>query len=75
MLEDLRAFQRGQVGPVQDDIFHKPERPGKVVRALPWFDADGAYAIVVITEAGWVYRSGDDLSQWMLVGRVLEAWE
>lgn len=71
MLEDLRNFERGQTGPVQDDVFHHPERPGKVVRVIPWLGADGTYAIVAVTEAGWVYRSGQDLSEWVLVGRIL----
>ncbi len=74
LLEDLRAFQRGQVGPIGDDIFHHPERPGKVVRVVPWFGADGHYAIVAITEVGWVYRT-NDLSNWELVGKILETPE
>jgi len=72
LLEDLRNFEHGQTGPVQDDVFHRPERPGKVVRVIPWMGPDGSYAIVAITEVGWVYRSGRDLSEWVLVGRILE---
>jgi hypothetical protein len=75
LLEDLRAFEHGQTGPVQDDTFHHPERPGKVVRVIPWMGPDGSYAIVAITEVGWVYRSGQDLSEWILVGRILEGSE
>ncbi len=75
LLEDLRNFEQGQTGPVQDDVFHRPERPGKVVRVLPWMGPDGSYAIVAITEVGWVYRSGRDLSDWVLVGRILEGSE
>lgn len=75
LLEDLRNFEHGQLGPVQDDVFHRPERPGKVVRVLPWMGPDGSYAIVAITEVGWVYRSGRDLSDWVLVGRILEGSE
>jgi hypothetical protein len=72
LLEDLRNFERGQIGPVADDVFHHPERPGKVVRVIPWVGPDGTYAIVAVTEAGWVYRSGRDLSEWTLAGRILE---
>lgn len=75
LLEDLRNFEQGQTGPVQDDVFHRPERPGKVVRVIPWMGPDGSYAIVAITEVGWVYRSGRDLSEWVLVGRILEGSE
>jgi hypothetical protein len=70
LLEDLPSPER--LGQVEDDIHHRAERPGKVVRVVPWFEQDGSYKVLVITEAGWVYESGADPSQWTLVGRVLE---
>jgi hypothetical protein len=69
MLEDLTLPD--QLGPIQDDIHHRAERPGRVVRVVPWFAPDGTYRVLAITEAGWVYESGSDPSQWSLVGRVL----
>jgi hypothetical protein len=69
LLEDLRSPVLGEI---QDDIHHRAERPGKVVRIIPWFESDGSYRVVAITEAGWVYQSGDDPSEWAFIGRILE---
>jgi hypothetical protein len=67
LIEDLT------VGSTEDDIYHRDERPGRIVRLVPWVDEDGGYSLLAITEVGWVYQSGDDASEWTLIGRILEA--
>lgn len=70
MIQDLTA---PKIGPITDDMYFRAQRPGKVVRVVPWFEPDGSYRVLVITEVGWVYQSGDDPSEWTLVGRILDA--
>jgi hypothetical protein len=69
LLEDLR------LEPVDNAIYHQPERPGKVVRVLPWLAEGGGYRLLAVTELGWVYLSGDDPSEWTLVGHILGSEE
>jgi hypothetical protein len=66
MLEDLRTTE------VQDDLYHRGERPGKVVRVVPWIDEDGDYSVLAITEVGWVYQAAGDPSEWVLIGRIFD---
>lgn len=65
LLEDLR------IEPVQSAIYHQAERPGKVVRIVPWVEKDGGYRLLAVTELGWVFESGDDPGQWTLVGQIV----
>jgi len=69
LIEDLTT------GSVEADIYHRAERPGRVVRIVPWLEADGDFSLLAITEVGWVYQSGDDPSEWTLVGRILDSAE
>lgn len=66
MIEDLT------IGHIENDIHHRAERPGKIVRVVPWIQADGSYAVVAITEVGWVYQSTDSMN-WTLVGQVFDS--
>ena len=66
LLEDLT------VKSTENDIYHMAERPGAVVRLIPWVDEDGSYHVLAVTELGWVYKSGSDASQWELIGRIFE---
>jgi hypothetical protein len=66
MLEDLRAPE------IQDDLYHRGERPGRIVRVVPWMDEHGGYSVLAITEVGWVYQAMGDPSEWVLVGRVFD---
>lgn len=66
LLEDLT------IGSSEADIYHRAERPGAVVRLVPWVDGDGSAYLLAITELGWVYRSGDNPSEWTLVARIFE---
>ena len=65
LLEDLR------MEPVQSAIYYQAERPGKVVRIVPWVEEDGSYRLLAVTELGWVFESGGDPGQWTLVGQIL----
>ncbi len=66
LIEDLT------LGHIRNDIHHRPERPGKVVRVVPWVGAEGGYSVIAITEVGWVYQSSD-ASSWQLVGRIFDS--
>jgi hypothetical protein len=66
LIEDLT------VGSTEDDVYHRDERPGAVVRVVPWIREDGSYSLLAVTEVGWVYQAGDDPSEWTLIGRILE---
>jgi hypothetical protein len=64
MLEDL------EVGEIQNDLYHRAARPGKVVRVVPWMSEDGRYTLLAVTETGWVYQTEADPTSWKLVGRI-----
>ena len=66
LLEDLL------VGAVENDIHHRPERPGKIVRVVPWMGEDGSYSVLAISEVGWVYKAEGDPGNWILVGRIFD---
>jgi len=69
LLEDL-----SQLGEIENDIYHRAERPGAIVRVVPWMDADGNYSVIAISEVGWVYQSGSSPDEWILVGNIYGQW-
>lgn len=69
LLEDL-----SMLGEVENDIYHRAERPGAIVRVVPWLDDDGNYSLIAISEVGWVYQCGSNPNEWTLVGNIYGQW-
>jgi hypothetical protein len=69
MLEDLRT-----PGPIENDIYHRAERPGNIVRVVPWVGADGSYSLIAVSEVGWVYQTGAGPTEWTLIGNIYWEW-
>jgi hypothetical protein len=68
MLQDLRMPNE-----IENDIYHRPERPGNIVRVVPWVE-NGSYSLIAVSECGWVYQSGDNPNEWTLVGNIYGEW-
>ncbi|HWN81684.1 MAG TPA: hypothetical protein VNM87_06290 [Candidatus Udaeobacter sp.] len=69
MLEDLDTL-----GPIENDIYHRAERPGAIVRVVPWVGADGSYSLIAVSEVGWVYQSDGGPGDWVLIGNIYGEW-
>jgi len=69
LLEDLDTL-----GPIENDIYHRAERPGAIVRVVPWVGADGSYSLIAVSEAGWVYESDGGPDEWVLIGNIYGQW-
>jgi hypothetical protein len=72
LLQDL--IYHDPTHPFDKDIYHRPERPGNIVRIVPWLGSDGSYSLLAISELGWVYQSQGGPDAWELVGCIYEEW-
>jgi hypothetical protein len=61
-------------GEIENDIYHRAERPGAIVRVVPWVGADGSYSLIAVSETGWVYQTGEGPTDWLLIGNIYWEW-